>query len=124
MASTVRPRRRRKDEAFSDREHTCLGPRTVAYLRDLCATKSAKTINRDVPECTARLLQREYTDFWGLFGVPTLGAAGYILMFTDDLHPTVLDLPNQDSCRALREVPTAADDGRALEEREITGDSL
>jgi hypothetical protein len=92
---------------------------------ETCAlTKSAKTTNRDVPECTARPLQREYTDFWGPFGVPTPGEAGYILTFTDDLHATVLDLPNQDSCRALREVPTAADDGRALEEREITGDSL
>lgn len=32
----------RKDEAFSDRKHTCLGPRTVAYLRDLCANQERK----------------------------------------------------------------------------------
>jgi hypothetical protein len=47
-------------------------------------TKSAKAINRDTSERTTRPLQRVYTDFWGLFGVPTPDGERYILTFTDD----------------------------------------
>jgi hypothetical protein len=63
-------------------------PALVPGQRQTCETcaltKSAKTINRDASERTMRPLQRVYTDFWGLFGVPTPDGERYILTFTDD----------------------------------------